>query len=95
MDRDRSGSSGVCAARCKRKIGEAFVLFRKINLDDHKIKLPFVSAHPLILVGVFESQVVGEGSHSDGQLAYLLQLYRPLMGSDNERIHPPIRCLEM
>lgn len=51
-------------------------------------------AHPLILVGVFEPEVVGESSHGDGQLADLFQLYRPLMSSHDERIHPPVRCLK-
>lgn len=51
------------------------------------------SAYPLILVGVFQPQVVGQRSHSDGQLPDLLQLYRPLMGADNEGVHPPIRRL--
>lgn len=49
---------------------------------------------PLVLVGVFEPQVVGEGPHGDGQLADLLQLDGPLVGPHDEGIHPPIRCLE-
>lgn len=48
------------------------------------------TAHPLILVGVFEPEEVGERSHGDGQLADLLQLYRPLMRPHDERIHPPV-----
>jgi len=53
------------------------------------------AAHPLVLVGVFEPEVVGDGSHGDGQLADLLQLDGPLMGSHDERIHPPIRRLRI
>ena len=51
--------------------------------------------YPLVLVGVFELQVVGQGSHGDGQLADLLQLDGPLMGSHDERIHPPVCCLKV
>lgn len=49
-----------------------------------------LAAHPLIFVGVFEPEIVGERSHGDGQLADLFQLYRPLMSAHDERIHPPI-----
>lgn len=53
-----------------------------------------VHPHPLIFVSVFQPQVVGQGSHGDGQLADLLQLYWPLVGSNDEGIHPPICRLE-
>lgn len=54
----------------------------------------WTSPHPLVLVGVFEPQVVGERSHGDGQLADLLQLDGPLVGPHDERVHPPVGGLE-
>lgn len=50
--------------------------------------------HPLVLVGVFEPQVIGQRSHGDGQLADLLQLNGPLVSSHDEGVHPPVGGLE-
>lgn len=53
-----------------------------------------MSPHPLVLVGIFQSQVVGQRSHGDGQLADLLQLDGPLVSPHDEGVHPPVGGLE-
>lgn len=65
IEGERSGSSAVCVRNDTRLSPTG-----KLRLIVKHQRPP--SAHPLILVGVFEPQVVGEGSHGDGQLADLL-----------------------
>jgi len=55
---------------------------------------PGAGPHPLALVGVLESQVVGERPHGDGQLADLLQLDGPPVSADDQRVHPPVCGLD-
>ena len=46
--------------------------------------------YPLLLVGVLQAEVVGERPHGDRQLADLLQLDGPLVGADDQGVHPPV-----
>lgn len=47
-------------------------------------------AYPLLLVGVLQAEVVGERPHGYGQLPDLLQLDGPLVGADDQGVHPPV-----
>ncbi len=101
MDGDFSGSSVFC---CQNYTSKETLVNWHYNMSSNMkmlflyiimfaLKPLIICTYSLFLIGVFQTHIVSQGPHRNWQFANLLQLNGSLVGSNDERVHPPICCL--
>lgn len=85
-----------CSLLCVGWINVSWELFHAddsttiISHSSHKPAVISLYTNLLVLEGLAQLHVVGQGSHRDGQLADDLEVDGPSVGGGNEGVHPPV-----